>query len=152
MSRTLKLTWQAGRDGRSGRWRKKYLGKVYYFSGGRGKSDRDAYDAAVKEWELLKLKADAEAPRKHQADYEAEIKIWDQVYSWSMRHGDMSMAQIAFEKRDKLRAQLEAPVLKPLTADDRFGAVFEPATIPLPEIGRAVQQECRDRSRMPSSA
>lgn len=133
MSRTLKLTWQAGRDGRSGRWRKKYQGKVYYFSGGRGKSDRDAYDAAVKEWELLKLKADAEAPRKHQADYEAEIKVWDQVYSWSMRHGDTSMAQIAIEKRDKLRAQLEAPVLKPLTADDRFGAVFEPATIPLPD-------------------
>eukprot|EP00456_Euglypha_rotunda_P093253 TRINITY_DN9841_c0_g1_i9.p1 TRINITY_DN9841_c0_g1~~TRINITY_DN9841_c0_g1_i9.p1 ORF type:complete len:186 (+),score=36.26 TRINITY_DN9841_c0_g1_i9:114-671(+) len=27
-----------------------------------------------------------------------------------------------------------------------------PPTLPVPEIGRAVQQECRDRSRMPSSA
>jgi integrase len=133
MSRPLKLTWQAGRDGRSGRWRKKYQGKVYYFSGGRGKSDREAYDAAVKEWELLKLKADAEAPRRHQAEYEAEIKVWDQVYTWSQRHADTSMAQVAFEKRDKLRTQLEAPILKPLSADDRFGAVFEPATVALPD-------------------
>eukprot|EP00456_Euglypha_rotunda_P019861 TRINITY_DN17510_c0_g1_i35.p1 TRINITY_DN17510_c0_g1~~TRINITY_DN17510_c0_g1_i35.p1 ORF type:complete len:245 (-),score=36.77 TRINITY_DN17510_c0_g1_i35:27-761(-) len=46
------------------------------------------------------------------------------------------------------------------TLTQRFGARFSrdttvfaiSVTAPLPEIGRAVQQECRDRSRMPSSA
>lgn len=133
MSRTLKLTWQAGRDGRSGRWRKKYRGKVYYFSGGRGKSDREAYDDAVKQWELEKLKADAAAPRKYQAQYETEIGLWDQVHNWATRHGDSVMAQLAFDKRAELSSRLEAPILKPLSADDRFGTVFEPVTIKLPD-------------------
>eukprot|EP00456_Euglypha_rotunda_P075272 TRINITY_DN6952_c0_g1_i8.p1 TRINITY_DN6952_c0_g1~~TRINITY_DN6952_c0_g1_i8.p1 ORF type:complete len:300 (-),score=69.52 TRINITY_DN6952_c0_g1_i8:22-921(-) len=33
-----------------------------------------------------------------------------------------------------------------------IGEVMAPVTVPVSEIGRAVQQECRDRSRMPSSA
>jgi len=44
MPRTFKLTWQTGTNNRVGRWRKKYKGKVYYFSGGRGKYDCDAYE------------------------------------------------------------------------------------------------------------
>lgn len=133
MSRSLKLTWQPGVGVRSGRWRKKYLGKVYYFDGGRGKSDREAYDAAVTRWELEKLKADAAAPREYQRDYETEIGVWDQVLTWSTRHGDTAMAQVAYEKREKIRSQLAAPILKPLPADDRFGAIFEPMTIKIPD-------------------
>ena len=132
MSRSFKLTWQPGIGVRSGRWRKKYRGKVYYFAGGRGKSDREAYDAAVKKWELEKLKADAAAPREHQHDHEVEIDVWEQVLAWSTRHGDTAMAQVAHEKREKIRSQLAAPVLKPLSADDRFGTVFQPVTIKLP--------------------
>ncbi len=133
MPRSIKLTWQPGIDGRSGRWRKKYRGKVHYFDGGRGKSDRDAYDAAVKLWELEKLKADASAPRQYQRDYEAEINVWAQVYSWSNRHGDTATAQLAYEKQERLRSLLDAPVLKPLSSDDRFGTVFEPVKIKLPD-------------------
>ena len=133
MSRSLKLTWQPGMGVRSGRWRKKYRGKVCYFAGGRGKSDCEAYDAAVQQWELEKLKADAAAPREYQHDHEVEIDVWEQVLTWSMRHGDTAMAQIAYEKREKIRAQLAAPVLKPLSADDRFGTVFQPVTIELPD-------------------
>ena len=36
MPRNFKLTWQPGRDGRTGRWRKKYKGMRYYFPGGAG--------------------------------------------------------------------------------------------------------------------
>ncbi len=133
MSRSLKLTWQPGVGGRSGRWRKKYLGKVYYFDGGRGKSDRKAEENAIKEWERAKLKADAAAPRKYQRDHETEIDVWDQVLSWSTRHGDTAMAQVAYEKREKIRSQLAAPILKPLSADDQFGTIFQPVTIKLPD-------------------
>ena len=44
MPRKFRLTWQSGSDSRGGRWRKKYNGKVYYFAGGNGKYDREAYD------------------------------------------------------------------------------------------------------------
>ena len=62
MPRSVKLTWQdsAEASGRTGRWRKKYKGKTYYFPGGRGKSDREAYDVAVAAWEAKKLKIDHE--------------------------------------------------------------------------------------------
>ena len=70
MPRNNKLTWLSGAGKRTGRWRKKYKRKVYYFKGGRGKSDHDAYEAAVAEWEKLKLRIDAEAPKPYQADYE----------------------------------------------------------------------------------
>ena len=75
MPRSVRLSWQAGAEGsgRVGRWRKKYKGKTYYFPGGRGKSDRDAYDAAVDAWEAEKIKIDREAPRPHQRDHEAAI-------------------------------------------------------------------------------
>jgi integrase len=126
MSRSVKLTWQVGRDGRSGRWRKKYKGKTYYFPGGNGKSDREAYDTAVKQWEQTKVRLDGAEPRKHQVEYESELKSWDQVYSWALQHGDTSVAQTAYEKRAELRSRMEAPVLKPLSRDDRFLATLTP--------------------------
>jgi len=65
MPRSFKLTWQQGGDGRSGRWKKKYKGKVYYYPGGGGKSDRVAYAAALESWERRKAEIDATAPRKY---------------------------------------------------------------------------------------
>ena len=125
MPRKYKLTWQAGSESRNGRWRKKYTGKVYYFDGGRGKSDRDAYEAALTAWEATKVEVDAAAPRPHQLDYEHTIAEWEQVLAWSNRHGDQETAGLAFQKLEMLRRRLAAPVLKPLTRDDRFFSQFD---------------------------
>ena len=51
----LKLTWQKGTSGRSGRWRKMIKGQTFYFDGGNGKSDRKAYQVAVEECEKLRV-------------------------------------------------------------------------------------------------
>ncbi len=133
MARKLALTWQDGTSGRAGRWRKKYKGKLYYFSGGRGKSDRESYAAALKKWELTKLRVEASQPRKHQQSYERAIDEWEQVLTWSNRHGESPMAQIAHEKLTRLRTQLEAPALSPLKATDQFNARFEPPTVSIPD-------------------
>ena len=133
MPRTYNLTWQPGIGGRSGRWRKKYRGEVYYFEGGRGKSDRQAYDAAVKQWELEKLRVDGSTPRLHQEEYEGEINTWEKVLAWSKRHGDTAMAQLAFEKIAGIRSQLETPLLRPLAKGDRFESQFRPVLIELPD-------------------
>jgi hypothetical protein len=61
MARKYTFTWQAGSSSRTGRWRKKYRGVTYYFCGGRGKTDREAYQAAVDEWNSLKKKLDEAA-------------------------------------------------------------------------------------------
>jgi len=133
LPRATKLTWQAGAGERSGRWRKKYRGKIYYFDGGYGKTDREAYEAAVRRWELEKLKADASQPRKYEQAYETAIDTWEQVLNWAKRHGDLETAQTGFEKLQKLRAALEAPLLSPLPPEDRFGSTFEPVTVAFPE-------------------
>ena len=54
MATNYKLTWQPGGGRQAGRWRKKYKGKVYYFPGGKGKSDRAAYQMALEAWERTK--------------------------------------------------------------------------------------------------
>lgn len=133
MPRTYKLTWQPGNNGRSGRWRKRYKAKTFYFVGGRGKSDRQAYEAALKVWELKKLRIDAAEPRTHQLDYESAIDVWDQVLAWSNRHSDTEMAQLAYKKRNKLRGELESPILGPVQRGDRFEVHFELPRIDLPD-------------------
>jgi integrase len=127
MPRSVKLTWQDGAEasGRAGRWRRKYKGKVYYFPGGRGKSDREAYDAAVAAWEAEKLKIDREAPRPHQRDHEAAIDQWEQVLAWCNRHGDGQHAEIAARKLESLRKRLAAPILSKLNRDDWFESLFD---------------------------
>ena len=55
MPKTIKLSWQPGVGNREGRWRKIYRGKAYHFSGGKGKSDREGYDAAWAAWEALEV-------------------------------------------------------------------------------------------------
>jgi len=128
--RSFKLTWQVGAARRGGRWRKKYKGKIYYFEGGRGKTDKDAYDAALAAWEAEKVKIDAAAPRPHQLAYEHALGEWEQVLAWSGRHGDREMAALAFEKVNTLRSRLAAPVLRPLPRQDQFESLFD-----APDVG-----------------
>ena len=106
MPKETELTWQPGSGNRNGRWKKIYRGKTYSFSGGRGKSDRDAYDAAVKVWQQQKLEADAHGPKPHQADYERVIREWESVRNWCREHGDPKMEEVAEHKLDDLRKRL----------------------------------------------
>ncbi|MCA8993694.1 MAG: tyrosine-type recombinase/integrase [Planctomycetaceae bacterium] len=133
MPRKFRLTWQPGKDGREGRWRKKYKNKVYYYPGGSGKYDRAAYDAAYAAWESDKSRIDATAPRAHQVSYEEAISEWEQVLAWSNRHGHLDMAAIAYEKLQDLRRKLEAPKLTALRASEWFADQIKFPTIQLPE-------------------
>jgi integrase len=120
MPRTYKLTWQAGSGDRPGRWLKKHKGKRYYFTGGRGKTDREAHDAAVAAWEALKVRLDNAAPRPHQDDYEKAISRWEEVLTWCNKHKDDQMAAKAVENLARLRKQFAAATPKPLKWRDRF--------------------------------
>jgi hypothetical protein len=126
-ARSVKLSWQTSAEGsgRAGRWRKKYKGKIYYFPGGRGKSDREAYDAALAAWEKLKGKIDLTTPRRHQRDYEATIDQWEQVLAWCNRHGDRQHADQAVEKLTDLRRRFAATKLTPLKREDWFETNFD---------------------------
>lgn len=142
MPRKFRLTWQSGCPARGGRWRKKYKGKTYYFPGGRGKSDREAYEAALTLWDALKARLDAAAPRRHQVDYERTITEWEQVLAWSNRHGEQTVASVAFERLASLRHRLEAPLLRPLSSSDRFESLFKLPTLTIPdEVFRQVAAE-----------
>ena len=168
MPRNYKLTWQSGGKHQTGRWRKKYRGKAYYFPGGNGKSDRKAYDAAVAEWEALKVTIDAAAPRPHQLEYEQAIDQWEQVLQWSNQHGDADWARglVAkmlakarrsgqpIEKLDALRRRLAAPKLLPLARDDWFESAFDPHPSAV-EFGKKLQSmisrgELYEPSTMPA--
>ena len=141
MPRSFKLTWQKGTNGRPGRWRKKYGGKTYYFAGGRGKFDGEAYEAAVTAWESQKLVIDTAAPRPNQTKYELAINTWEQALAWSTRHGDREMEALAFEKVKQLRLRLAEPVLEPLALDDKFEAQFQPVLINVSSTVRAEAAE-----------
>ena len=55
------LTWQPQRtknNQNAGRWRKMYQNRFYYFPGGHGRSDEQAYQEALKAWNVLKRKID----------------------------------------------------------------------------------------------
>ncbi len=125
MPRSRKLTWQAGTAGRNGRWRKKYKGRSYYFSGGRGKTDRVAYENAVRAWEKKKLEVDAATPKRHQADYDAAISEWQYALSWCRKHSDDEMAAIASAKLAKLQAQLASPKPVAISREDKLDGQFD---------------------------
>jgi len=125
MPRKHKLTWQPGSGRRAGRWRKKYNGQTYYFSGGRGKTDREAYEAALTNWEKRKLQIDAEARKPHQTEYENVIREWDLVLTWCRAHGEDEMAEVALAKLSRLRKRLSAPRPTPIHLEDRFDGQFD---------------------------
>ncbi len=122
MPKTIKLSWQPGVGNREGRWRKFYKGKAYHFPGGKGKSDREGYDAAWAMWEQKKAEIDQTTPRKHQPEYEAAIDEWESVLSWSNRHGEREFAEIATRKLESLRKRFASLVLPPLDRLDRLEA------------------------------
>src|SRR4051794_29154738 len=115
MPRKRELTWQPGSGARPGRWRKKFGAKSYYFSGGRGKTDQLAYEAALNQWATLKEKIRAHAPKRHQADYESEINIWNQVLAWSKQNDDRSSFELARDRINRLKFQLASAEPKPVT-------------------------------------
>ena len=125
MPRSRNLTWQAGTAGRTGRWRKKYRGRSYYFSGGGGKTDQVAYENAVQAWEKKKLEVDATTPKRHQADYDAAISEWQYVLSWCRKHSDDEMAAVATTKLAKLQTQLASPRPVAIARDDRLDGQFD---------------------------
>ena len=55
------LTWQPQRtrnNPNAGRWRKMYQNRFYYFPGGHGRNDEQAYQEALEAWNDLKEKLD----------------------------------------------------------------------------------------------
>ncbi len=131
MPRNFKLTWQPGSGRRPGRWRKKYKRKAYYFSGGHGKSNRQAYETALEEWERLKLRIDASSPKRHQAEYERAIREWESVLSWCRKHpGDDEMSDRALAKLDRLRRHFAAAKPIPVAREDTFAGQFDLSTCP----------------------
>ncbi|MBC8875654.1 MAG: tyrosine-type recombinase/integrase [Planctomycetes bacterium] len=147
MPRKFKLTWQPGSGNRPGRWKKKYKGKSYYFSAGRGKSDRDAYEAAWAAWEKKKLRIDAALPKPHQAEYERAIREWESVLTWCRKHpGEEQMADTALAKLQRLRNRFAASKPKPITREDTFEGQFDRADWP-PGLTEAI--EALDREPEP---
>lgn len=123
--RSRKLTWQSGINGRAGRWRKKYRGKMYYFDGGRGKSDRVAEDAANAAWEALKKALDRDTVRPNEPEYRQALAEWEQVLVWCRKYDDPTMASTAIEKIDSLKAKLASPVLPRLPRGLTFDGQFD---------------------------
>ena len=124
MPRT-KLTWQPGTSGRAGRWKKKYRGKSYYFAGGCGKSDREAYQAAITEWGSQKQDIDQQTKDVREKAFQAEIDRWDQALTWSRTYGDESMSQVASKRIKLLKEQSFATKPNVPAVEDTFDGYFE---------------------------
>lgn len=144
-----KLTWQPGANGRTGRWRKKYKNNVCYFSGGRGKSDQEAYRKALADWEVFKTRIDGQAPKPHQEEYERAANTWEQVLAWCRKHRENMFAEVAAERLESLRRRLGAPKLQPLGRSDTFEALFDMPVIPLAHhyVGNGIDAESAKRLR-----
>ena len=108
-----------------------YKGKMYYFPCGSGKSDREAYAAALEAWEAKKREADGAVVRTHQLEYEAEIETWEQVLVWSRKHSDAGMADRAVMAIERLTRRSSASRIKPLDQLDRFDSQFKLPSIPI---------------------
>jgi len=139
MPRTFKLTWQPGTADRIGRWKKVYRGRSYYFCGGKGKSDRDGYAAALAAWEEQRVKIDAETPKPHQPAFEQAIAEWEGVLIWSRKHRDAEMADEAVAKLKLLRTGLAALKPKKLRQKDTFAGRFDRA-IRFPVLQESMEQ------------
>lgn len=130
MARKYELTWQPGSGSRAGRWRKHFRGKSYYFDGGRGKSDREAYTQALEAWQELKATLVQNSPKPHQAEYLDAVQQWTAVLQWSDENGDTVQAEKARCKLRDLKSRLAKPKPKPLLPDDDFFRQFELPVIP----------------------
>ncbi|QGJ68804.1 Hypothetical protein PBC10988_4670 [Planctomycetales bacterium 10988] len=127
MPRKRELTWQTGTGNRKGRWRKKYLGKTYYFPFGTSKSDRDGYQKALAAWKIKKAEIDdlqSHQPKPHQAEYEEAIREWESALQWSLQNGDDKQAAIARDHLENLQKRLQRSIPPPLDHDDRIWGQF----------------------------
>ena len=118
MPRKLILTWQDGTANRPGRWRKKFRKQSYYFPGGKGKSDRAAYDQAVAEWEKLKAKLEPTAAKPNQVAYDAVIAQWEDVLACCREAEDAEMEGVATAKLADLRRRLAGKRPRPIVSED----------------------------------
>lgn len=153
MQKRRKLTWQ-GRDDGAGRWKKVYEGQIYYFSGGSGKSDVEAYRQAIAKWEALKVSLDQEAAlnKPFRADYEKAINEWHVVLSWGRENDEVATIAAATAKLTELHERLKSRQPTPISLRrdlpiSRFGmsvgsAIVPPAagdSVTSGEIGRLVE-------------
>jgi len=123
MPRKRQMTWQAGSESRRGRWRKKYKGRVFQASGGRGKHDEEAYGDAWDGFQEFKKKIheeEAQKPKPHQAEYDEAISEWRLVLQWSMENTNTQYASLARRKVEELTNRLEQSKPKPLIPAERF--------------------------------
>ena len=114
----LKLTWQKGTNGRSGRWRKMIKGQTFYFDGGNGKSDRKAYQVAVEECEKLRVEILSKSEKPNAEDYKLAIDEWEAALDWCEKNKeDLELAEVAASKIKELRRRLSGP--RPRVLDER---------------------------------
>lgn len=149
MPKSIRLSWQSGVGARQGRWKKVYRGRAYYFPGGKGKSDREGYDAAWAAWEALKAKIDQQAPRPHQHEYEQAVDEWEQVLAWCGKNGERETAETAAKRLESLRKRLASPVLMPLEKDDRFESLLEWPILDLDPILRDLKPDDISQLKLP---
>jgi len=145
------MTWQAGTGKRQGRWRKKYKGRLFQASGGRGKHDQEAYQAAWADFQEFKRLIDEEEalkPKPHQAEYCEAISQWNLVLQWGLENNDTQYLSIARRKIEELTNRLERPKPKPLTASDQFDShlgmpaqLLESMTITIPNDAKSTGEE-----------
>lgn len=137
MARKLDLTWQEGIGGRAGRWRKKFQGKPYYFDGGRGKTDREAYARAIEDWQSQKRELMEQDSKPHESDYLDALREWRAVRDWSAANDDQATLDSSRRKIKELEARLASRRPPPIGTNDRFEARFTPVLIDIDEfIGR----------------
>ena len=131
MARKLELTWQSGTAGRTGRWRKKFRGKTYYFDGGRGKTDRVAYAQATADWTRLKSVIEEQDSKPNESDYMDVLREWRAVKDWSSQNADQGTLVLARSKIKDLETRLASRRPPPISPEDRFESRFSYPTIPL---------------------
>ena len=132
MAEKLELTWQSGTAGRTGRWRKKFRGKTYYFDGGRGKTDRVAYAQAKGDWTRLKSAIEDQDSKPHESDYMDVLREWRAVKDWSSQNAEQGTLDLARSKIKDLETRLASRRPPPISADDRFESRFNCPIIPIP--------------------
>ncbi len=131
MALKLDLTWQSGNAGRTGRWRKKFRGKIYYFDGGRGKTDRVAYAQAKADWTRLKSAIEDQDSKPHESEYMDVLREWRAVKDWSSQNAEEGTLVLARSKIKDLETRLASQRPPPISPEDRFESRFSYPIIPL---------------------
>ena len=131
MARKYELTWQSGIGGRAGRWRKKFRGRPFYFDGGRGKSDKEAYGRAMEDWKRLRHSIEEQDSKPHESEYLDVLREWRAVKDWASQNADQTALDLARSKIKELETRLAGRRPQPITTADRFEAAFAPPIIDL---------------------